>query len=73
MKKKLFKLVLPLVQEINRMEGDWKIIEEYIKVILLFEGRTKKSVIPVMGKAMNVLFGILTRKSWKSSRINLVI
>ena len=48
--------------EIKGMEEDWKIMEEYLKGVQLFESKTKSSVIPIMGKALKVLFGNVTEE-----------
>ena len=61
-KENCLRLWCLLVQEINRMEDDQGIREEYLKGQVLFESRVKRSVIPIMGKALNVLFGTVTEE-----------
>ena len=50
------------MQEIKGMEEDWKFMKEYLKRLRLFESRTKRPVIPMMEKAVNVLFGTVTEE-----------
>ena len=59
------------MQEIKIMEEDWKIMEDYLKGLMLFESETKRSVIPIMGKALNVLFGTVMEEELETIKAKL--
>ena len=55
------KLLYSLEQESRVMEYQWKEINLYLKGIGLLQSRPKRAVIPIVGKALSVLFGTSRR------------
>ena len=44
------------------MKASVEVIERYLHGFMLLQNREKRSVLPIMGKALNVLFGTITEK-----------
>ena len=61
-KGKCLNLWCPLMQDIKIMKASVEVIERYLHGFTLLQNREKRSVLPIMGKALNVLFGTITEK-----------
>ena len=59
-KGKCLNLLCPLMQDIKIMKASVEVIERYLHGFTLLQNREKRSVLPIMGKALNVLFGTIT-------------
>ena len=58
-KRKCLNFWCPLMQDINIMKSSIEIMGGYLKGLKLLQNRERRSVLPIMGKALNVLFGTI--------------
>ena len=61
-KGKCLNLWCPLMQDIKIMKASVEVIERYLHGFTLLPNRDKRSVLTIMGKALNVLFGTITEE-----------
>lgn len=66
--EKYFRLLDYLELEIAIMEVEWKGMRNYVKGIELLQIRGKRAVVPIVEKALSVLFGIMTDDDVESGR-----
>ena len=59
------KLLYSLEQKSRAMEYQWKDMNSYLKGIGLLQTRPKRTVIPIVGKALSVLFGTVSEEDVK--------
>ena len=56
------KLLYSLEQESRVMESQWKEMNLYLRGIRLLQSRPRRAVIPIVGKALSVLFGTVSEE-----------
>ena len=61
-KRKCLNLWCPLMQDINRMRSIIEIIGGYLEGVKLSQNEERRSELPIMGKALCVLFGTVTEE-----------
>ena len=61
-KGKCLNLWCPLMQDIKIMKASVEVIEKYLHGLTLLQNREKRSVLPIMGKALNILVGTITEE-----------
>ena len=61
-KGKCLNLWCSLMQDIKIMKASVEVIERYLHGFTLLQNREKRSVLSIMGKALNVLFGTITEE-----------
>lgn len=66
--KGYLRLLHSLGSEATMIEAQWKDMKNYLKEIELLQAREKRSVVPIVGKALNVLFGTVTEDDVKFVR-----
>ena len=66
------KLLYSLEQESRAMEYQWKQMNSYLKGIGLLLSRPKRAVVPIVGKALSVLFGTVYEEDVKIIRRKLL-
>ena len=59
------KLLYSLEQESRVMESQWKEMNLYVRGIGLLQSRPRRAVIPIVGKALSVLFGTMSEEDVK--------
>ena len=65
-------LMYSLRQEVITLEMHWSSMGDYLEGLKLLEFRKRRSVLPIVGKALNVLFGTITNVDLETIRRKLV-
>ena len=65
-------VIYSLRQEIQVLETQWEGMGNYLKGLRLLQPRTKRAVLPIVGKALNVLFGTVTEADLQSIKQKLI-
>ena len=60
--ERYIKLLYSLEQESRVMESQWKEMNLYLRGIGLLQSRPRRAVIPIVGKALSVLFGTVSEE-----------
>ena len=60
--ERYLKLLYSLEQESRVMESQWKEMNLYLRGIGLLQSRPRRAVIPIVGKALSVLFGTVSEE-----------
>ena len=60
--ERYLKLLYSLEQESSVMESQWKEMNLYLRGIGLLQSRPRRAVIPIVGKALRVLFGTVSEE-----------
>ena len=61
-KGKCLNLWCPLMQDINIMKSNIEIMGGFLEDVKLLQNRERRSVLPIMGKALNILFGTISEE-----------
>lgn len=59
-KEEYRRITYPLAQESKVLDRQWKDMSSYLKELELFQTRRKHAILPIIEKAMSVLFGTVS-------------
>ena len=65
-------IMYPLRQEIQALGDQWKRMGNYLGELKLLQPRNRRAVLPIVGKALNVLFGTVSETEMQAIKQKLI-